>query len=383
MNAEVDTALADYDAPTKAELDSAVAPLATAANQTTILNRLGAWTGSGVNTLLGAFKALLSKTASAPSDIGGTFDPAADSTEAIRDRGDSAWGAGYVPSVADIADGVWDEALAGHAGAGSAGQALSAAGGPADPLLNSVPGSYASGTAGYALGRIDAIETAVDGISGGSGAHAITLYVKDEDGNPIAGAAVSIPTAGTQTSAASTGAVNFNLDAGTYTATIRSSAAYTPDASYTVTVNASGAVTAPADAVLEVAAAPVPAPSSPDNYLLWCDETQVDYGDVAFGEGEMTVEIVRMSQAARKNVDDNKYRSFVQRSFSTDANGRWSIEIPKDVVEAGGTLTLPQYTDENAIRSQRIRPSFWTRTWPRTTTHWRGLRFNPRTTSRA
>ena len=182
----------------------------------------------------------------------------------------------------------------------------------------------------------------------GSGSHAITLYVKDEDGNAIAGAAVSIPTAGTQTSAASTGAVNFNLDAGTYTATIRSSAAYTPDVSYTVTVNASGAVTAPADAVLEVASASLPAPTSPDNYLLWCDETQVDYGDVAFGEGEMTVEIVRMSQAARKNVDDNKYRSFVQRKFSTDANGQWSIEIPKDVVEAGGTLTLRrQYTDEN------------------------------------
>lgn len=56
-----------------------------------LLARLGAWTGSGVNTVLGAFKALLSKVASAPSDIGGTFDPAADSTEAIRDRGDAAW----------------------------------------------------------------------------------------------------------------------------------------------------------------------------------------------------------------------------------------------------------------------------------------------------
>lgn len=67
---------------------------ATAANQTTILNRLGAWTGSGVNTVLGAFKALLSKTASTPSDIGGTFAAADDSTEAIRDRGDAAWGGG-------------------------------------------------------------------------------------------------------------------------------------------------------------------------------------------------------------------------------------------------------------------------------------------------
>jgi phage baseplate assembly protein W len=36
VNAEVDTALADYDAPTKAELDSAVAPLATAAALATV-----------------------------------------------------------------------------------------------------------------------------------------------------------------------------------------------------------------------------------------------------------------------------------------------------------------------------------------------------------
>jgi len=55
------------------------------ANQTSLLNRMGAWTGSGVNTILGAFKALLSKTASAPSDIGGTFTPSTDSVEAISE----------------------------------------------------------------------------------------------------------------------------------------------------------------------------------------------------------------------------------------------------------------------------------------------------------
>lgn len=68
--------------------------------------RLGAWTGSGVNTVLGAFKALLSKTATVPSDIGGTFDPATDSTEAIRDRGDAAWVTGGGASVEDIIDGI-------------------------------------------------------------------------------------------------------------------------------------------------------------------------------------------------------------------------------------------------------------------------------------
>lgn len=64
------------------------------------------------------------------------------------------------PAVADVADAVWDEALSGHATAGSAGAALSAAGGAADPLLNTVPGSYASGTAGAALGKVAAISNA-------------------------------------------------------------------------------------------------------------------------------------------------------------------------------------------------------------------------------
>lgn len=70
------------------------------ADTSTIINRIGAFTGSGVNTVLGFFKGLLSKTASTPSDVGGTFDASTDSTEAIRDRGDAAWGAsGSAPQV--------------------------------------------------------------------------------------------------------------------------------------------------------------------------------------------------------------------------------------------------------------------------------------------
>ncbi len=53
-----------------------------------------------------------------------------------------------------IADAVWDEALSFHSAAGSAGNCLSAAGAASDPLLNQVPGTYASGTAGAALGNI-------------------------------------------------------------------------------------------------------------------------------------------------------------------------------------------------------------------------------------
>ena len=53
-----------------------------------------------------------------------------------------------------IGDAAWDEALADHAAVGSTGEALSAAGGAADPLLNPVPGAYGAGTAGYALGQV-------------------------------------------------------------------------------------------------------------------------------------------------------------------------------------------------------------------------------------
>ena len=75
--------------------------LATAANQTTILNRLGSWTGSGLNTILGAFRAIAGKAASlTPSDLsdGTTFDNTTDSLEAIRDRGDAAWAPGEAGS---------------------------------------------------------------------------------------------------------------------------------------------------------------------------------------------------------------------------------------------------------------------------------------------
>lgn len=112
VNAEVDTALADYDAPTNAEMVArtlAAASYATAANQTTILNRLGAWTGSARNTILGAIQALFRKDsdASVPSDVNadlgsgaGAADNTTDSLQAIRDRGDAAWDTADVSALA-------------------------------------------------------------------------------------------------------------------------------------------------------------------------------------------------------------------------------------------------------------------------------------------
>lgn len=58
------------------------------------------------------------------------------------------------PSASAIADQVWDEAAAGHDTAGSMGALMNDAGTASDPLLNAVPGTYLSGTAGAALGKI-------------------------------------------------------------------------------------------------------------------------------------------------------------------------------------------------------------------------------------
>lgn len=54
-------------------------------------------------------------------------------------------------SAADVADAVWDEALSGHSGVGSAGAALTAAGSAGDPWSTALPGSYGTGTAGKML----------------------------------------------------------------------------------------------------------------------------------------------------------------------------------------------------------------------------------------
>jgi hypothetical protein len=55
-------------------------------------------------------------------------------------------------AVSEIADGVWDEAISGHLGAGSTGAALNAAGSAGDPWTTPLPGAYGTGTAGKIIG---------------------------------------------------------------------------------------------------------------------------------------------------------------------------------------------------------------------------------------
>ncbi len=58
------------------------------------------------------------------------------------------------PTASQNAVAVVDQALSGHTTAGTVGSALTSA---SDPLLTAVPGSYASGTAGWYLGQLGAI----------------------------------------------------------------------------------------------------------------------------------------------------------------------------------------------------------------------------------
>lgn len=72
-------------------------------------------------------------------------------------------------AIAEIADGVWDEALAGHLSAGSTGEALNAAGAAGDPWITALPGAYGAGSAGFILGTnlnapVGTVDTVVDAI---------------------------------------------------------------------------------------------------------------------------------------------------------------------------------------------------------------------------
>lgn len=83
------------------------------------------------------------------TDSGTTYASAV-AGSVVKEIADNAGGSAL--TAAGIADAVWDEALAGHAGAGSAGEALSAAGTAGDPWLTALPGAYGAGTAGKIIG---------------------------------------------------------------------------------------------------------------------------------------------------------------------------------------------------------------------------------------
>ncbi len=153
-------------------LDVAVSTLATAANLATVAGY--------IDTEVAAIKA---KTDNLPASPAATGD---------------------IPTVGAIADQVWDELLSGHAGGGSAGAALSAAGSAGDPWSTPLPGAYGSGTAGKIIGdNINATvssrasQTSVDTIDDFLDTEVAAIKAKT-DLIPASPAAVSdIPTAAT------------------------------------------------------------------------------------------------------------------------------------------------------------------------------------------
>jgi hypothetical protein len=120
-------------------------------NQTILLARIGTFTGSGNNTILGFLKALARTDAPLPSDLGGTYDPATDALEAdvTVDVDEAAIAAAVVAALGDIAD----------------------------PLLVDTPGDYPVGSAGWRIGKIGTAEVTV--ISPLSGDSALELVKGD------------------------------------------------------------------------------------------------------------------------------------------------------------------------------------------------------------
>jgi hypothetical protein len=180
-NLPADIATVGANAATAATQATAAASSAASADTkaTTLLNRLGAWTGSGINTVLGAFRALAAKANGlTPSDLsaGTTFDNTTDSGEAIRDQGDAEW----------------------LTGEGEGGETI--------------------------------------------GAHTVTITVTDEDTlDPIFGALVSVKTvAGSLVEQGRTdadGEFSTSLDDGSYTASVNALAGYSGVADQAFTVN--------------------------------------------------------------------------------------------------------------------------------------------------
>jgi hypothetical protein len=99
--AEIEASTALAKEATVAQLDATVqsiedATTALIISVASVSARIGAFAGTGVNTILGFFRALMRKDGgiTTPSDVGGAFVHTTDSLEAIRDRGDAAWTTG-------------------------------------------------------------------------------------------------------------------------------------------------------------------------------------------------------------------------------------------------------------------------------------------------
>jgi phage baseplate assembly protein W len=180
VESEVADALVAYDAATGTDVTSATSGLATAANLATVASYLDTeiaailadtdelqqdWANGGRLDLILDARASQTTVDDILTDTGTTLPATLATIDGIVD--DILVDTAAMPTAADIADAVWDETLSGHAGVGSTGAALAAAGGSGDPWATALPGAYGAGTAGQIVG--DYIDAAISSISAGSG----------------------------------------------------------------------------------------------------------------------------------------------------------------------------------------------------------------------
>lgn len=186
VNAEVDTALADYDAPTKAELDSGLA-------------------GLNDPTAAAVADAVWDEATSGHSTAGTTG-------KALTDAG----GAGTPPSAADVADAVWDELLSGHTTTGSAGDALGNVATGTPPSAAAIRAEIDSNSTQLAAIVADTNEIQAELADGGRTDLLIDAIKAKTDNIPGSPAAVGdIPTAGAVADAVLDEATSGHSTAGT------------------------------------------------------------------------------------------------------------------------------------------------------------------------
>jgi hypothetical protein len=109
-------------------------------------------------------------------------------------------------TVQQIVDGVWDEPIAGHLGAGTTGAALNGAGSAGDPWTTPLPGAYGAGTAGFIVGtnldaQVSAVKAKTDNLPTDPADESLVIAATDAIFNRIgapAGASVSADIAAVQ-----------------------------------------------------------------------------------------------------------------------------------------------------------------------------------------
>jgi len=122
------------------------------------------------DTLIGADADTLETLSDEIAVIGGNVDSILTDTSELQTdwhdggRLDLILDAASAPSAADVADAVWDEAIADHDGVGSTGEQLAAAGAAGDPWDTALPGAYPAGDAGHILGALPAAIAALVGV---------------------------------------------------------------------------------------------------------------------------------------------------------------------------------------------------------------------------